>query len=262
MIRRLYSTAQLLSLDIVIGVVILLRFFCAQLEIQVTWHVYFLLASTVWLIYTLDHIQDADKAPKAKRGRYIFHRRHKSILIIVAICLIFLMIPFAFFIPLAILLGGLLLGLLSLVYLLVQSKLPKYFSKELYVAIVYSTGILLVPIIMGQSFQWDILVLLILLSFTNLILFSWFEEKEDASDGFNSLATEVGGKRLEKLTLLLISVGFSLSIIKWDVIHVFFLIAFSMYVMMVLFPVWFKKNERYRSLGDSVFLFPILFEWL
>ncbi len=262
MVGRIYRTAQILSLDIVIGAVILLRFFCAQLEVQVSWSVYSLLAITVWLIYTWDHIQDAEKAPQAKRLRYLFHRKHKSILILISICLILFMVPMVFFIPLAVLLGGLLLGLLSLLYLIVQGRLSTFFSKELYVAFVYSAGILMVPLLMGKSLKLEIWFLLLLLSFMNLILFSWFEKQEDARDGFDSLATLLGEKRLEKLIFVLGSFGLAISFLRLNEIGIFFFIGFLTYTVMIITPKWFRKNERYRAIGDSVFLWPILFEWL
>ena len=261
MISRLYSTAQILSLDIVIGAVVLLRFFCIQLEVQVSWQTYFLLGSTIWLIYTLDHIQDAEKAPGSTRARYIFHRKYKFQLVFLAVCLILLMVPVAFFIPLAVLMGGLILGLLSLIYLIIHAKLSRVFSKELYVALIYSLGILMVPMLMAKAFKLETFVLLVLLSFTNLVLFSWFEERDDAIDGFDSIATQMGRKKLERLVILLVSIGVAISVLRLDRLHIFFLVGFTTYSLMIIFPKWFRLNNKYRSLGDSVFLWPIVFEW-
>ena len=76
MIGRAYRTAQILSIDIVIGAVILLRFFCAYFDVSPGWEVYVMLGGTVWLIYTADHLRDAEKTVQSKRERYLFHRRN------------------------------------------------------------------------------------------------------------------------------------------------------------------------------------------
>ena len=74
MIGRAYRTAQILSIDIVIGVVILLRFFCVQFGVAPGWEVYTLLGGVVWLIYTADHLRDAESKIKSSRERYLFHK--------------------------------------------------------------------------------------------------------------------------------------------------------------------------------------------
>ncbi len=262
MIGHVYGTIRILSLDIVTGAVILLRFFCIQLNVHVSWRVYILLGITVWLIYTLDHIRDAEKAPQSKRARYVFHRKHKKILVIISTGLGVFIIPFIFFIPVEILLGGLFLGLLLLIYLLIQDKLASIFSKELYVALVYSLGILMVPTVIKKEFRFDMGLLLMLLSFANLILFSWFEEHEDSRDGFDSLATRLGKERLEKLILIVVSTGLAISILTFNELHTFFFVGFFIYSLMAVFPQWFRGDQRYRIFGDGIFLWPVVFEWL
>ncbi|MEQ8903662.1 UbiA family prenyltransferase [Ekhidna sp.] len=262
MISRAYRAAQILSIDIVIGVVILLRFFCAQFQVSPGWEVYVLLGGAVWLIYTADHLRDAERSVKSKRERYIFHRRHRKALVLIALSVLMLITPLIFFIPIILFLGGLALTVFSFIYLLIQHKLSKSFSKELYVAIVYSFGILMVPMLLNQSFEWGTFILLFLLTFTNLIIFSRYEREEDEIDGFNSIATQLSENNLKRLILALLSVGLALSLLTFNTLHLYFFVGFSIYAMMLIFPVSFKKNHLYRTVGDGVFLLPILFEWL
>lgn len=262
MIGRAYRIAQILSIDIVIGVVILLRFFCAQFQVTPGWEVYALLAGTVWLIYTADHLRDAEKSVKSNRERYLFHRANRKWLIAGAITLLLLLIPLLFFIPIVIFFGGLVLGIFSFIYLLVQHRLSRYFSKELYVALVYSLGILMIPMLLSERFRWDILISLILLTFVNLTIFSWYEREEDVKDQFRSIATQMDSSRLEKVIIWLISIGLAISIFNTDLIHSYFTIGFVVYALMTIRPNWFIPNHTYRAIGDGVFLLPILFEWM
>lgn len=262
MIRRFYSVLQYLSVDIVIGAVILLRFFCAQMEVKIGLPIYFLLASAVWLIYTTDHLRDAKRAKKPKRARYLYHEQNESTLKFTMGIVIFSCIVCMFMVPMMILFGGLVLGSLSLVYLSVQFWLARYGLKELYVSIIYTSGILLAPFVLGQHFDWLIFILLFLATFLNLILFSWFEEAEDRKDRFSSIATKWKSENLEKLILGLLSIGVALSILHFSLVSFYFLIVFVVFSIMFLGKEKLYRLAIYRSLGDGVFLLPILLELL
>ncbi|WP_462253086.1 UbiA prenyltransferase family protein [Ekhidna sp.] len=262
MFGRGYRFIQILSIDIVIGVVVLLRFFCAHFEIRVDWQVYALLACSVWLIYTADHIRDAEKAKMTNRSRYLFHHKFKRPLIASSIVVIILMLALIFYIPSIILISGIILAAFSFIYLLVQHQLSIWLCKEFYVAIVYSIGILMVPTLLSGKAEWSYLILLFLLTFTNLVIFSWYEKDQDERDGFMSLATRLSHDGIEKLMLILVSFGFGISILNFNEIHLFFLISFGLYAMMILKPQSLRKNQLYRTIGDGVFLLPIIWEWI
>ncbi|WP_424962952.1 hypothetical protein [Ekhidna sp.] len=262
MIGRAYRTAQILSIDIVIGVVILLRFFCVQFAVTPGWEVYVLLGGVVWLIYTADHLRDAEQSIRSSRERYLFHRDHRKPLVIVAGIVLLVLSILIFFIPLVIFLGGFALAVFSFIYLLMQHRLSRFLSKELYVALVYSAGILMIPFLLSQTYSWDVFLLMVLLTFVNLSLFSWYEREEDIKDKFQSIATELNGKRLEQIMLLLISIGLAIAIPSINIITIYFIAGFVIYALMIIFSDWFRLNHRYRAIGDGVFLLPIIFEWL
>ncbi|MEQ6168057.1 UbiA family prenyltransferase [Ekhidna sp. MALMAid0563] len=262
MIGRAYRTAQILSIDIVIGVVILLRFFCVQFGVAPGWEVYTLLGGVVWLIYTADHLRDAESKIKSSRERYLFHKNHRKSLLVVAVLVLIALSILVLFIPLVIFLGGLALAVFSFAYLMMQHRLSRFLSKELYVALVYSAGILMVPFLLSQTYRWDVFLLLVLLTFVNLSLFSWYEKEDDIKDKFQSIATELKGKKLEKIILLLISIGLSIAVLSINLITIYFITGFVIYALMIISSDWFRLNHRYRAIGDGVFLLPILFEWL
>lgn len=262
MIGQVYRTVQNLSLDIVIGAIILLRFFCVHFHVRIGWQIYALLGISVWVIYTIDHLKDAGKAPHASRERYVFHRRYRELLRWGVLCMLILAIYLLFSIPSVIVMWGSMLAIFSGIYLFFQQKLSSFFFKEIYVALAYSTGILLTPMLMSETFQWSVFLLLFLLTFSNLVLFSWYERAEDMEDGFISIATKFSNLYLERILLLLVSIGISLCLMKINILHLYFMLGFLIYSLLIVYPSGFSINHRYRTIGDSVFLLPILFEWL
>lgn len=262
MIGRVYRFAQLLSLDIVIGVVVLLRFFCARANIDTGWQVSALLGIAVWLIYTVDHLRDAEKASGSARERYLFHRANDKTLKKAILVVLFFAFFLLFLIPTIIFLGGLVLAIFSIFYLLIQHKLSSFFLKELYVSIIYTLGILLVPTLLSGDFQILHFIFLFLLTFINLAIFSWYEKEEDLKDGFQSIATQLSDRKLETMLGLLISIGLALSVMLSNEVHFFFGIGFLIYSSIYLFPQFFRRHQLYRTLGDGVFLLPIFSEWL
>jgi hypothetical protein len=265
MIVRFYRILQHLSIDIVFGAVILLHFFSNQLQVSVGWPVYILLGSSIWMIYTIDHLRDSSIAKIALRERYVFHAQNRISLRIALAVVCLASVGCLFYLNTEIIVGGFFLALLCLVYILFHSLLAKKGLKELYIAIIYTCGVFLAPIIVSQSFNLYAMIMLLLLSFLNLILFSWFEFEEDHSDSFGSLATEVGKGKLEKIIYTIAALGLALSFLGLSesfIVSAFFIIGFWVLALLILNPSWSKKGGRYRGIADAIFLIPILFELL
>lgn len=261
MIGRAFRIVQILSIDIVIGAVILLRFFCAQFGVTPGWQVQVLLGGSVWLIYTSDHLRDAIKAEVGSRERYAFHRIHRRTLHIACVLVALGIAPLVLYLPLTVLYVGLGLAACSFIYLMVQHRLASVMFKEFYVAAVYSCGVMLVPMTLSNEVRLDSLFLLFLLTLVNLLMFSWNEHDQDQMDGFDSIATRISSKRLEAIILVLIAIGLSVTMVQSGLIPNYFLVSFAIYGSMIAYPNWFRRRQRYRSIGDGVFLLPILLEW-
>ena len=263
MILAFFRKAQHLSLDIVFGAVILLRFFSQELSVSPSWAAYFLLAASIWLIYTVDHLRDARKAVQSSRARYQFHLRHEKILKRIILLITVISSILAVYVNQAILFGGIVLVALSGVYLLIHQFLSSIGLKELYVAMVYTIGILLVPFIIAETVRWDMMMLLFLLTYANLIIFSWFEKEEDKADNFNSIATQLNDSRLEVVIFCILSLGLALSFqMNLSRVSVYFFSGFAIYAVICINRKWSRVDLRYRAIGDGVFLIPILFEWI
>ena len=259
MLSRAFLLFQILSIDIVIGTVILLHFFSTYFGVAPSVDVYFILGASVWLIYTIDHLQDAVKAPNSARVRYRFHNKHQRMLRAAALVVLMAVICRLYFIDYQILTGGSVLALLSGMYLLLQKRLAALGLKELYVALIYTSGILLVPFFRTQIFSAPVFLLLLLLSFSNLILFSWFEKEEDMKDKFISIATVLESKKLESVILICISLGLSIALFSnQGQTAVYFTAAFLAYAVLLFKANFFRKRNLYRVIGDGVFLFPML----
>lgn len=265
MILRSYRLLQHLSIDIVFGAVILLHFFSKIYNVSVSWPAYVLLGSSIWLIYTLDHLRDSKLAVLGTRERYAFHARNQKALKTMMIIVTVLSTICLFFVSTAIIVSGGILAGFCLIYVLGQSVIAKKGLKELYVAVVYTFGILLVPISLTQQFDLYSFLILLILSFLNLAIFSWFEFTEDKQDSFQSIATQLGQKRSLKLIFGILSVGFAIgfaAINTNSVYPLYMIFVLSIFTLLIFKENWARQKNRYRTIGDAVFILPILFEFL
>jgi len=263
MLADFYRKAQYLSLDIVLGAVILLRFFSIQLKADIEPVVYLLLAGSIWSIYTVDHLRDAKLALKGDRGRYQYHlRNRRSLLVVLAIVLV-ACVGSLFLIPQSLLINGAILAASSMAYLVVNQFLSRIGAKEIYIALVYSSGILIAPFTLVNEIKWEFLFLLFLLSFSNLILFSWFEEEEDLADKFKSISTAIGRRLTERAILVTLAIGIaSTLVLSGSVVSLYFLLAFGVYTFLIVKHKWAGQKLRYRLIGDGVFLLPAIMLWM
>ena len=143
------------------------------------------------------------------------------------------------------------------IYLLSSQFLGKVWMKEMVVAVGYAMGIFLVPLIlMSFSLLWISLLQIFLLAFLNLITFSIYEESDDRKEGFYSIVTQIGLKRT-KLLAYTIFISLLITIIFIGVpglFSAFILIGTLIFGTIHVFPSFFAVGERFRIIGDAVFL--------
>lgn len=158
--------------------------------------------------------------------------------------------------------SGLLVGVFCGGYLLSTQWLGRKRLKELSIAICYSIGICLVPVIMaGMKATLLITIQTFLLALLNLITFSIYEAKEDKEEGFYSIATELGEKR-SKIISYSIIILLSASLVihgHWGAFSGFILSGILIYSLMYVLPTFFARGDRFRIWGDAVFLLAALF---
>lgn len=228
-----------------------------------------ILGFSVWLIYILDRLLDNQKSNLSLTERHIFHQNNAKILwyfigFLVIICTILV-----FYLPLNIIIFGFIISSFTGIYLFIVSKISTKNNfqhyKELittfvYVSAVFGTTVLYNP----RTSSLLIGFIFLLIVFQNLLLFSLSELKKNIRS-FN-LAEYFGVK---KSNLIIVSISCIVTILGIYLIHfsvsdyenkvVFIEITMSFILLIInQFDNFFLTNDRYRWVGDSIFLVPLL----
>lgn len=235
------------------------------------------LAGTVLVIYTLDHVMDVwATAGKVCSPRRQFHWRFRKEMLLFSLLLSCMLGVIALvYLPPKVLSFGITLALLVVLYLYLVKKLGSnegkhWFHKEILIACMYTVGIWSV----GFAYSNSMMLLYVyaalafgLLALQNLLLFSLFEKEEDFRQGQRSMVIYLGHRSIKRLLMLLFC-SFSILIFEaWqrcnDIFEKQAVITLSLMavilLMLMAFPRYFARYKRYRWLGDGVFLLPV---WL
>lgn len=266
--KSILSVFRWLSLDVVAGGVIFSLAIGKVANADLHWSIPTALGCCIWLIYTLDHLIDGNSSERdPSMKRHAFHKKFRKPIFIVFVLVACFGLRILFFLPYQTLIFGcVLLGLVGLYFLSIW-LFKIYFAKEIFIAVLYSCGVFLGSFSLKTDMDLMIYLLFIqtvLMASINLLLFSFYEVAHDTQDGHRSWATHFGVvKTLNHLLLLLALLGvsfgavffFSLSVNQFMLTTIF--IIMSLILAAIYFaPQWFKKNERFRWVGDLVFLFP------
>lgn len=274
--KNLYQKIQNLSIDVAIGAAS-----CSVLFYILTGQAIYIpslisLSLVVWLIYTLDHLIDAKKIKiKAVIPRHRFHQENFNIIlfawIIIAVITSFIIIYYLY--PLTIYLGCIGFLLVALHFSLVKLfgfKVSPFILKEFGIALIYTFGVSICALstaFLGITSAILISLLQVfLLASINLIEFSLFEIVKDEKEKQTSLARALGEKNTKYFLYGLIILNFLISAyslssspgLRFIMIEAIFLIMNSLLLLIIVKENYFKHQERYRMLGDAVFLLPAL----
>jgi hypothetical protein len=266
-IIELYKLINILSLDVAAGAMVCSSFFARLTNVDILPQGLISLGLTVWIIYTADHLLDARKLKQeASTERHRFHQQHFKLLSLLLLIAIIIDATQIYFIRSMVFVSGLELAFLVGVYFLVQRQIG--FLKELLGTLLYTGGVLLVPYSLNN--QWSLETILLIIQFgiivwINLLLFSWIDKPRDEKDRHRSFAT-IFGLRLTKMILIFLFVvvtilsAVQLAFFLPDVKTIGTLTLMAIVLLMIfLNKDYFEKEDRYRLLGDAVFLLPILY---
>ena len=271
-----YKTIQILSIDIVFGAMAVGYFAIHLLGVEANPVWWFILPMAVWSFYTSDHLIDGFKSKEeATINRHSFHYKYRKALgILAALFGLTAFVLSLLFLNRQIIHYGLLIGVAVLAYFvllfLYAKKKPFLLQKELIIAFVYVFGIWLAPLVwhaaIPQNFILLILAVLLLLAWAEGIMASSFDYENDVKDGHSSF-TVLFGKRNTRSFLIVIhilvflmikvSIFFISTNLQFAALMILALMNLSL-LLITLYPKWFQKNERYRIVGESVFLLPAL----
>jgi 4-hydroxybenzoate polyprenyltransferase len=267
---------QTLSIDVVLGSLSVAFFAMHLLGVDANHAWWFILPMAVWSLYTFDHLIDGiNSKGNAVISRHSYHYRHRKILGALA----GLLGLTAFFLSLVflnqhIIIIGLLIGLVVMIYFTVlyfyAKQKPVLLQKELIIAVVYVCGIWLAPLVwynkLPGTFILIVLTVSVLLAWAEGIMASWFDFENDVKDGHGSFTILFGKKNSRRFLILVHIIVFlmikvSIFLISTNLQFAALMILALMNLLLLLtmlFPEWFQKHERYRMIGESIFLLPAL----
>lgn len=242
---------------------------------------YLLLPLSVWVVYTLDHLLDARRVgPDASTLRHRFHFQHARMLwifcaVTAGVCGVIGLMELSWFGILFGLVITALFGLHELIVKLAGDRASPLLMKELGVAVIFTAGTWGLPLLQhlrfhpaGAAFNWPVTLMAqyFLLALVNLIEFSMFEAKTDALDGHTSFVRGIGRARARhaawtalalQLPLMLIALFRHPAATTLTAELIYTAMATGL-MLILLFPRTFARSERFRTLGDGVFLLPLL----
>ncbi|UII28509.1 hypothetical protein LVD15_08780 [Fulvivirga maritima] len=267
---RLYKYFNLLSLDVAVGAVSCSLFVSKILGVRIPWPVTLILGLTVWLIYTFDHLVDARGLKhKASTQRHRFHQKYFKVLTIACAGALIVNAYLVFFLPSETVLFGIAISCLVMVYFLLLHflKLKSVYHKELMIAVLYAAGIMVGPVSLYQG-QLDLRIIIIFIQFvmialSNLIVFSLYEKRSDQIDSFPSIVQYLNEKnvRIGLKVFILFQLALAVFISQIPTLKSFEYTFMFMLIILGALPFFrssFEKNEKYRWVGDAIFLLPLI----
>lgn len=238
-------------------------------NLPILWN--FILSTSAWVIYTLDHLIDGYKKhtnEKINRHYFVFENRKLIIpvLIFVSIALVVISI---FVFKNSVIVYGILLTLLSAVYLFAINH-TKLAVKEFFASLIFTLGIWFVPFIYSQSISYQVYGFAILFFFCvlfNIIYLAIAEYAYDKANNFNGLVQIIGKKN--GILLLYLIWAFQtliyIFIIKnkdFDLVMALVLIMLIAEIFILVYQQKIEKISIHRQVADGVFLLAIIYPFI
>lgn len=274
---KCYKQIQILSIDVALGSCAMAYLLAQVLSIQIPFIIYFSLGMCVWLIYTIDHLMDATKMQgNAVSPRHVFHQKYFEelawIWLVVFVLTGFLSLAY---LPIQTIKLGIIAAIFVVVHFVLVnflgSKISVLVQKEFGVAISYLLGVSVGPLSLIEvfpSYLYWVLAQIFLYAFINLLQFSYFETEVDSQQGQTSIARSIGSKYLGNIINGILILALIVNIYCFKNFSEFLNIQSVLFVMylalalLFLAKKHFQANEKYRLLGDMVFIFPLVLLFL
>ncbi|KEO73056.1 UbiA family prenyltransferase [Anditalea andensis] len=270
---QLYRYIQWLSIDVALGACAGLYFFAHVLDLNLHWLFYLLMAMAVWSIYTLDHLLDAYQVKGiASTERHRIHQDHSTLLRWVLIVVVITGLGLGFYLLhiSLISISALVLGVLILANLILLKYFFKKLSflKEFNTALFYTIGIMMVPYLMHMEESihrgfWYLGIAFFGIAWMNLLILSLMDSDTDRVDGFRSIVTTLGEKRVEKLLFwLMIITLIYLFFLFWILLSYYYIYISLLLIICIFHSQVILENRsgniKIRSALEATFLIPWL----
>jgi 4-hydroxybenzoate polyprenyltransferase len=263
---RFYKLLNVLSIDVAVGALISALFFAKIFHVTILPYGKAALVLTVWIVYTADHLRDAKQIQKeASTARHFFHQRYFKPIFICMVIAILVDITMLFFLRKQVFFWGLLLSLCVCVYLAIQSKFP--YVKEMFVAALYTAGVLLPALVLtdmkiGISHHL-VIIQFFLIALLNLLVYSWYDADTDRKDGLRSIVTYFDASVTKRLIVTLMILTFiliasSIAFFEFSLIQLTMLLMLTSMLMITKWKKKLQQHDLYRIAGDAVFFIPAI----
>lgn len=247
------------SFDICLGVISLMLPLYFQIHAKPTLAWFFILPSTVWLIYFFDHLLDASKNNTVISERHTFTHKHQTTFKIIAALIILtntiLVIKYFSFYHLT---KSIWIVLTCIIYFLLNYFNIKWFIKEFFAAIIYAGGICFYPYVVNENSlftQFFIIAFcmqLFVLALINLLQISIRETNIDKDLKVKNISNVIGQK-LSNLLLIALYFLAGYMLIKFQFstsLTIGFMSCFAIHLL------HFTKliNQKYRMITEFSFI--------
>lgn len=267
---RLMRFLHWVNLDTAIGAVVTSLFIAKYLGSDIPHVASITLLLAVLAIYNFDHLMDARRVSSiARSARHRFYQQNQRFLSIYQLILMLALITIIWYLPAEILRAGLVLALLTGIYfILLFFVFPnKFMLKEIIIASVYAMALFLAPIYSASGItadNWLVFWLQILLmAVANTLIFAWYDHEIDIAEGHTSLARNLGKSIVYRVVVAILIIILSISVFQvWSGAEILqqgiiMLMALVLYFSLLASrPL--AKNDRYRIIGDAVFIIPVI----
>lgn len=267
----LYRIFNFLSFDVALGACAGMYFFANMFRLKLAFPSYLLMAVSVWVIYTFDHLLDAHfiKSHHISPRHYFHQRNFKILLSFLIIAAVFALILAVFILPSTwILVSGVILASLILFNMMVIQHFKRQLAawKEISIAVFYVLGISLLPVLESEYSHIDLRWLYfsagyILLAWFNLVLLSSLDQESDKQTGQESIVSKLGHEKVRGLLQWLGIIGIcyflSLLFLLPSYYHVYTTLLLLIFIWHIRFLLEPKKNaEVARKRLELSFSFP------
>jgi 4-hydroxybenzoate polyprenyltransferase len=267
---RIYHFIRLFSLDIIAGAIAALAFSSSVMGIDLPRTYYTVLALTVWLIYTADHLMDGAKTRgKSSSETHNFFYTYKiPIILVFLIVLVFTFRLSMYRLDEKIIEFGMTPFAAVVVYLLLNryyGNAPKwFFIKELWISLIYTLAIWGGAVIYAGDKVSPVQILMIvaftLIVLSNVLIYSIYERESDLSDDNKSIVRDFGlgfavNSALISLSLSIVCALCALIFLGSELVYVIPIVLISASMLLIIrFPEIFSRGKLYGIVCDLLLL--------
>ena len=266
-----------LSFDVVLGALASAVMAVKLLNVQMPGYWWLILGTAVWLVYMIDHLLDAIKMknkPQAERRRFI-NRNFMGLSIAVLLVGLFDLFLSVYYFKKDVLYSGLLIGLIITGYFLLinffKIKQKILLQKEFIVALIYTAGIYIAPLLridfLINTVQFILIVCFFLLVWSDILLIALFEYEKDLHDHFKSFPV-LYGKQITQTLIKIILFVVLLALIAVNLFFKYNKLFFASSIILACIAAlqffllekksFYCKNDTYRIITEGMFYLPAL----